>query len=183
MLAQAAGKVATRAGADRKTADAEIEKADAAGRNADASHPAKVWKGAVDDVPVELVVGDAARIPFPDDSFDTVVDVFGLCSVDDPVLALNEMARVCRPGGEILLLEHGRSEWQWMNEILDASAQNHRRIWGCWYNRDIGEAIRRSNIDIVDHSRWNFWTTHVVRAKPAAVLGSSASSSGDGGRQ
>ena len=45
-------------------------------------------------------------------SFDTVVDTFGLCSYEDPVAALREMARVCKRGdqrGRILLIEHGRS--------------------------------------------------------------------------
>lgn len=59
----------------------------------------------------QLLVADAARLAqFSDDSFDTVVDTFGLCSFDDPVAVLKEMQRVCKPDGKILLLEHGRSK-------------------------------------------------------------------------
>jgi len=54
---------------------------------------------------VEL--GDAHRLPFPDRSFDTVVASQCLCSVEHPEVALREMARVCRPDGEILLVEPG----------------------------------------------------------------------------
>ena len=41
--------------------------------------------------PPATVVADAAKTPFRDESFDTVVDTFGLCSFEDPVAALREM--------------------------------------------------------------------------------------------
>lgn len=59
----------------------------------------------------QLLVADAAKlVQFPDNSFDTVVDTFGLCSFDDPIAVLRELQRVCKPDGKILLLEHGRSK-------------------------------------------------------------------------
>lgn len=59
----------------------------------------------------QLLVADAANLTqYPDNSFDTVVDTFGLCSFDDPVVVLKELQRVCKPDGKILLLEHGRSK-------------------------------------------------------------------------
>ena len=66
--------------------------------------------------------GDSSCLDkFPDQSFDTVVDTFGLCSYDDPVAVLKEMARVCKkPNGKILLLEHGRSKtWDFITKYLD----------------------------------------------------------------
>ena len=51
-----------------------------------------------------------------------------------------EMARVCRPDGRILLLEHGRAGWDWLDGILDRGESKHLRKWGCQWNRDI-EAI------------------------------------------
>ena len=56
---------------------------------------------------VEIDVGDSSDLSrFADNSFDTVVDTFGLCSFDDPVKVLVEMQRVCRKdGGVILLME------------------------------------------------------------------------------
>jgi len=58
----------------------------------------------------KIFVADASHIPYSNDTFDTVVSTFGLCSFDDPVAVLKEMQRICKPGGKLLLLEHGRSK-------------------------------------------------------------------------
>jgi ubiquinone/menaquinone biosynthesis C-methylase UbiE len=60
-------------------------------------------------VPVRLVRGRAERLPFPDGSFDTVVASLVLCSVDDPLRSVGEVARVLRPHGELRFFEHVRS--------------------------------------------------------------------------
>ena len=57
----------------------------------------------------DLRVGDAHNLPFPDASFDTVVVTLALCTIPDDRRALAETARVLRPGGQLLLLEHVRS--------------------------------------------------------------------------
>jgi ubiquinone/menaquinone biosynthesis C-methylase UbiE len=57
----------------------------------------------------DLRVGDAHNLPYPDASFDTVVVTLALCTIPDDRRALAEAARVLRPGGELLLLEHVRS--------------------------------------------------------------------------
>ena len=57
----------------------------------------------------DLRVGDAHNLPFSDASFDTVVVTLALCTIPDDRRALAEAARVLRPGGQLLLLEHVRS--------------------------------------------------------------------------
>ena len=57
---------------------------------------------------VDLVVGDAQAMAFPDGSFDTVVFSLCLCSIPDDRRAVGEGVRVLKPGGRMLLLEHGR---------------------------------------------------------------------------
>lgn len=54
----------------------------------------------------ELVEGDAQALTFADASFDTVLSTYSLCSIPDDVAAVREMARVLRPGGTLVLVEH-----------------------------------------------------------------------------
>jgi ubiquinone/menaquinone biosynthesis C-methylase UbiE/predicted ester cyclase len=58
---------------------------------------------------IDMRVGDAEALPFPDESFDTVVCTYGLCTIPDDATAIREAKRVLRPGGRILLAEHVRS--------------------------------------------------------------------------
>jgi ubiquinone/menaquinone biosynthesis C-methylase UbiE len=58
---------------------------------------------------MDLRVGDAERLEFADESFDTVVCTYGLCTIPDDAAAIREAMRVLRPGGKLLLAEHVRS--------------------------------------------------------------------------
>ncbi|GLY39766.1 ubiquinone/menaquinone biosynthesis methyltransferase [Amycolatopsis sp. NBRC 101858] len=55
---------------------------------------------------VTLRQGSAHKLPFAEASFDTVVCTFGLCAIPDPATAVGEMARVLRPGGRLILVDH-----------------------------------------------------------------------------
>ena len=59
----------------------------------------------------DLRVADAAALPFPDASFDTVVCTLAMCAVPDERAAIGEMGRVLRPGGRLLLVDHIGSSW------------------------------------------------------------------------
>jgi|1186.fasta_scaffold10376_2 ubiquinone/menaquinone biosynthesis C-methylase UbiE len=58
---------------------------------------------------IDLRQGDAQALELPDDSFDTVVITFALCTIPDDRAAVREARRVLRPGGRLILLEHVRS--------------------------------------------------------------------------
>jgi ubiquinone/menaquinone biosynthesis C-methylase UbiE len=58
---------------------------------------------------IDLRVGDAQALEFPDESFDTVVCTLSLCTIPDDRAAVAEVRRVLRPGGRFFLLEHVRS--------------------------------------------------------------------------
>ena len=58
---------------------------------------------------VDFQVADAQALPYGDASFDTVVATLALCSIPDDRAGAAEMARVLKPGGRLVLLEHVRS--------------------------------------------------------------------------
>jgi len=73
--------------------------------------------------PCSLLAGmqaDATNLSLGAASYDCVVDTFSLCVIPDPLAALKEMARIVKPGGKVLLLEHARSD----NPILGAYQVN-----------------------------------------------------------
>ena len=114
---------------------------------------------------------DAAKLNFPDDSFDCVVDTFGLCSFDEPVAVLQEMARVCKPGGKILLLEHGRSKsWLGLSNYLDKNAERHAKNWGCIWNRDLDALLREAPLNLSRVDTWHFGTTYYVVCRPKEAV-------------
>jgi ubiquinone/menaquinone biosynthesis C-methylase UbiE len=57
----------------------------------------------------DLRVGNAERLEFPDESFDTVTCTLSLCTIPDDRAAVREVRRVLRPGGRLILMEHVRS--------------------------------------------------------------------------
>jgi len=118
----------------------------------------------------ELFVADAQHITeyYPESSFDTVVDTFGLCSFDDPVAVLKELQRVCKPNGKILLLEHGRSKsWKGLTNYLDKNAERHATNWGCVWNRDLDGILEEAGLEVEKLSAWHFGTTYYVVCKPS----------------
>ena len=114
--------------------------------------------------------GNAANLDFlPNNSFDTVIDTFGLCSYDDPVVVLHELARVCKPNGKILLLEHGRSKsWKFVTNHLDKHAEQHAANWGCVWNRDLDALLQAADdvLEVQTLSRYHFGTTYYVVCRP-----------------
>jgi ubiquinone/menaquinone biosynthesis C-methylase UbiE len=101
------------------------------------------------DRPVEVVEAPAEALPFPDASFDTVALTLVLCTVPDPDAALGEIARVLKPGGSFLFLEHVRARSpglaRWQDRL---HGPWHAFGHGCHCNRDTAAAIERSPLRI-----------------------------------
>jgi ubiquinone/menaquinone biosynthesis C-methylase UbiE len=113
----------------------------------------------------DLSLMDAGRLALADASFDTVVSTLGTCTFPDPVAALREMRRVCRPGGRILLLEHGRSDRPRFAAYQDRTAASHARHLGCWWNRNPLHALREAGIEPTKATRRLFGTVHTIEAR------------------
>lgn len=99
--------------------------------------------------------------------YDTIVQTMGLCSMPDPVATLKHLGSITEPSrGRILLLEHGRSHYAWLNRILDNLAPAHADRHGCWWNRDIGAIVKESGLEVVEEKRWHFGTTWKYVLRP-----------------
>ncbi|MFV0316286.1 MAG: class I SAM-dependent methyltransferase [Microthrixaceae bacterium] len=141
-------------------------------------------------VPVEVRDGIDADLPVPDGWADAVVASLMLCSVHDVDVALAEMQRVVRPGGELRFYEHVRSadpraaRWQ---ERVDV-------VWpklagGCHTSRDVLSAVERTGWTAIEHRDFTFSpgrapnpvAPHTIgRAVKPATEVTTASSGGDG---
>lgn len=124
----------------------------------------------------EVLGAPAERLPFDDGSVDTVVATLVLCTVDAPDDALREIARVLRPGGQFLFIEHVRSESPRLAAWQDRLAGPWQRFAeGCRCNRATVELIAASGL-AVDELRESSWRgmPRIVkplvagRARPAA---------------
>ena len=123
-------------------------------------------KAAGEGRPVALTQADAERLPFGDDAFDTVVDSLTVCTYPDPVGALREMARVCRPEGRILLFEHGRSERGWLASLQERFAEGHYRRSGCRWDREPRELVEAAGLQVRRAERTFFGIFHLIEAGP-----------------
>ena len=101
------------------------------------------------ELEIEFLECGAEAIPLPNDSVDTVVITYTLCTIPDTQLSNEEIMRVLKPNGKLLFCEHGLApdinvvKWQKrINPIWNKIAG------GCNLNRDIPKLIRSSGFKI-----------------------------------
>ena len=101
-------------------------------------------------VRAEFLQGSATAIPLAENTVDTVVMTWTLCSIADPLAALREMRRVLKPGGKLLFVEHGLSPEpgieRWQHRLTP--------IWchiagGCHLDRKMDDLIRSAGFDMM----------------------------------
>jgi SAM-dependent methyltransferase len=115
---------------------------------------------------ITLVEGDAEALDFPDGRFDTVVSALSTCSFLHPIKALQEMRRVCKPGGRILLIEHGRSTWEWIGRYQDRHVDTMIVHGGCHWNQEPQELVQAAGPRIVAAQRIGLGIFHTIQAMP-----------------
>jgi ubiquinone/menaquinone biosynthesis C-methylase UbiE len=101
-------------------------------------------RGARMGLHAQLEIGDVQALRFEAASFDSAVATFVFCSVPDPVRGLDELRRVLRPGGRLLLLEHVVSGHAWLAAIMRALDPLMVRLSGAHIARDTVANVRRA---------------------------------------
>jgi ubiquinone/menaquinone biosynthesis C-methylase UbiE len=100
-------------------------------------------------IPAELIEAPAERLSFEDSSFDTAVFTLVLCTVPDPGAALAETARILKPGGRLLFVEHVRAAEPSLARWQDRLEAPWRFLAdGCHCNRDTVAAIEASPLTL-----------------------------------
>jgi ubiquinone/menaquinone biosynthesis C-methylase UbiE len=90
------------------------------------------------DFEVEFIGLPSEEIPLDENSVDTVLVTFSLCTIPDPISALKGMGRVLRPGGRLLFAEHGRAPDEGVRKWQDRIEPVWKKIaGGCHLSRDI----------------------------------------------
>jgi ubiquinone/menaquinone biosynthesis C-methylase UbiE len=101
-----------------------------------------------------VVEAPAERLPFQDSSFDTAVGTLVFCTIPDPAAALAEAARVLKPGGKLLFVEHVRAEDPGLARWQDRLEKPWRFLGdGCHCNRDTVATIAASRFELDDVER------------------------------
>jgi ubiquinone/menaquinone biosynthesis C-methylase UbiE len=98
---------------------------------------------------VALQIMDTEQLAFPKESFDTVVSTLSLCTVIDPLQALQEMARVARREGQLLLLEHGRCQVGRIARWQDRITPHQVLRVGCHLNRNILAFVQAADLKVI----------------------------------
>lgn len=115
--------------------------------------------------------------PATRDGYTAILSTFSLCSMPHPAETLAHLCTLLSSPSStdftprrVFLLEHGKSNFDWLNKLLDKTAHGHAGRFGCWWNRDIGaiaeEAAQRAGMEIVETRRKHFGTTWVIEMRP-----------------
>jgi ubiquinone/menaquinone biosynthesis C-methylase UbiE len=97
-----------------------------------------------------IVGAPAERLPLADASVDTVVSTLALCTVNDPERALREIARVLRPDGQLLFIEHVRASSRFLAACQDNLLQPWRHFaGGCICNRPTVQLMHACGFTVV----------------------------------
>jgi len=117
---------------------------------------------------VDLHLGDAQVLPFPDAAFDTVVCTFAICSIPDDDKAIAEMKRVLRPRGQLLLLDHVPSSSRLLRDIQWLVEQVTRRLGGEHLLRRPLECVHAQGFEIQSAKRSKAGIVERVSARKRA---------------
>lgn len=99
---------------------------------------------------IRLAAADIEHLAFPDNTFDVITATLVFCSVERPVSGFQEVRRVLKPGGQLRLVEHVRSQHRWLGHLQDRlNARWYVWAEGCNINRDTEANVRLAGFDLL----------------------------------
>jgi ubiquinone/menaquinone biosynthesis C-methylase UbiE len=111
-----------------------------------------------------LQEANAEQLPFTEDTFDTVVCTLGLCGIPDEAKAVEEMHRVLRPGGTLLLLDHIGSHHRIIHFGQRLIEKSTLRMCGDYMTRRPLLHVEKAGFEIVQQERLKAGTVERVAA-------------------
>ncbi|MRG86501.1 class I SAM-dependent methyltransferase [Salinibacillus xinjiangensis] len=100
-------------------------------------------------VPIRSITARAEQLPFEDNTFDTVVATLVFCTIPNPIKALQEIERVCKPGATIQFFEHVKMKQPFLAKLQEVCTPFWKKVCdGCHLNRDTLELVNQSNLNI-----------------------------------
>jgi ubiquinone/menaquinone biosynthesis C-methylase UbiE len=102
------------------------------------------------DIDGTLLQMDAQNLDFADDRFDAVISSLATCTFPDPVAALREMSRVCKPEGTIRLVEHGRSDVRPIASYQEWRTDAHYAQTGCRWDQRPRDVVAEAGLTVQD---------------------------------
>ena len=81
---------------------------------------------------IQFETADVTKLPYPNQQFDICSISFGIRNVNDPVKALQEMARVCKPGGRVMVLEFGQMQTPVIKDLYNFYSEKVLPVLGGW---------------------------------------------------
>jgi len=115
------------------------------------------------NIAADFITHDLEHLDFDAKFFDTIVSTLSLCAYQNPEHVLKKFGQWIKPGGNILLLEHGMSTnsvCAWMQNRLDKISV---KFFGCHQNRDILKLVREAGIEIVHMERRMFNMVYLIQ--------------------
>ncbi len=118
---------------------------------------------------VELQEMDALHTSFPDDCFDAVVATFLFCVLepDQKAPALRELGRICKPGGQIRILEYAYSQDPLRRLVMRLWAPWVRRLYGAAFDRETERYLPQAGLETIQTRFLYKDTIKLIVARPA----------------
>ena len=112
--------------------------------------------------PCDVLLEDVEELNFEENKFNTVVSTLSMCSYPHPEFVLDQMAKRCRPGGQVLLLEHGVSTKPIIANLQKKLDPFLSERIGCHVDRDKLEIVKHSSLHITKIESHFFGVFHLV---------------------